>query len=79
MACPFSLGSLEGHTLTCACHDGRFDVRTGQFLDAAEISVPTYAVKSDASRLFVSFNRKVRADPHVHPREGLDMGTTDEG
>ena len=24
MACPLSLGSMKGHTLTCACHDWRF-------------------------------------------------------
>jgi len=31
-ACTLSLGSLNGHTLTCACHDWRFDVRMGRFL-----------------------------------------------
>jgi nitrite reductase/ring-hydroxylating ferredoxin subunit len=44
MACPLSLGTLDGYTLMCACHDWRFDVRTGQFLDAPEIGVPTYGV-----------------------------------
>ena len=60
MACPLSLGSLDGHTLTCACHDWRFDVRTGRFLDAPEIGVPTYAVKSEAGKLFVSLDGEDR-------------------
>jgi len=53
MACPLAGGSLDGHTLTCPCHDWRFDIRTGQFLDAPEIKLEVYPVKSEAGRLFV--------------------------
>ena len=38
MACPLVAGFLEGPTLTCPCHDWRFDVRSGQFLDEPELS-----------------------------------------
>src|SRR4029079_5656930 len=34
MACPLSAGRLEGSTIVCSCHDWRFEVRTGRFLDA---------------------------------------------
>lgn len=34
MACPLEGGKLEGAVLVCPCHDWRFDVRTGEFLDA---------------------------------------------
>ena len=27
MSCPLSLGTVNGHTLMCSCHDWRFDVR----------------------------------------------------
>jgi nitrite reductase/ring-hydroxylating ferredoxin subunit len=30
MACPLITGTLRGHTLTCSCHDWRFDIRTGR-------------------------------------------------
>jgi 3-phenylpropionate/trans-cinnamate dioxygenase ferredoxin subunit len=42
MACPLLLGTLDGHTLTCACHDWRFDIRTGRFLSAPELGLATY-------------------------------------
>lgn len=54
MACPLFTGALDGFTLTCSCHDWRFDIRTGQFLDAPELGVAVYPVKSEAGKLFVS-------------------------
>ena len=53
MACPLALGTLNGHLVTCSCHDWRFDIRTGRFVDAPEIGVDAYEVKSDAGKLFV--------------------------
>ena len=58
MSCPLSLGTLSGHTLMCSCHDWRFDVRTGRFLDAPELALATYLVKSEAGKLFVSLHRE---------------------
>lgn len=58
MACPLALGTLNGHTVTCSCHDWRFDIRTGRFPDAPELGVATYEVKSEAGKLFVSLPRK---------------------
>jgi 3-phenylpropionate/trans-cinnamate dioxygenase ferredoxin subunit len=53
MACPLFAGRLEGYTIICPCHDWRFDVRTGAFLDAPEIGLPVYPTRSEAGRLFV--------------------------
>jgi nitrite reductase/ring-hydroxylating ferredoxin subunit len=53
MACPLFTGTLEGHTLTCPCHDWRFDVRTGRFLDAPELGLAVYPTKAEAGNLFV--------------------------
>jgi nitrite reductase/ring-hydroxylating ferredoxin subunit len=53
MACPLFTGSLNGHILTCSCHDWRFDVRTGRFLDAPELGLPVYPVKAEGGQLFV--------------------------
>jgi nitrite reductase/ring-hydroxylating ferredoxin subunit len=54
MACPMFSGTLDGYTLTCPCHDWRFDVRTGRFLDAPELGIAVYPVKSEAGKLYVS-------------------------
>ena len=54
MGCPLFTGTLEGHTLTCPCHDWRFDVRTGRFLEAPELGLTVYPTKSESGKLFVS-------------------------
>ena len=54
MACPLFMGKLAGHTLTCPCHDWRFDVRSGAFLDAPELRLPVYPTRTEAGRLFVN-------------------------
>lgn len=54
MGCPLFSGTLDGHTLTCQCHDWRFDIRTGRFLDAPELGLTVYHTKSEAGKLFVS-------------------------
>ena len=53
MACPLVGGTLDGPILTCPCHDWRFDIRTGRFLDAPEIGIEVYPTKSETGRLFV--------------------------
>jgi 3-phenylpropionate/trans-cinnamate dioxygenase ferredoxin subunit len=53
MACPLFLGRLDGYIITCPCHDWRFDIRTGLFLDAPELKLATYPVKSEAGKLFI--------------------------
>jgi 3-phenylpropionate/trans-cinnamate dioxygenase ferredoxin subunit len=54
MACPLFIGELNGFTLTCRCHDWRYDIRTGRFIDAPELGLTVYPVKSEAGKLFVS-------------------------
>ena len=54
MGCPIFMGRLEGHTISCPCHDWRFDVRTGKFIDAPELGLRVYPVKSEAGKLFVN-------------------------
>jgi 3-phenylpropionate/trans-cinnamate dioxygenase ferredoxin subunit len=54
MACPLEMGRLDGEIITCPCHDWRFNVRTGEFLDAPEIRLPTYAVKLEGDDVLVA-------------------------
>jgi len=53
MACPLEGGLLEGPILTCPCHDWRFDVRSGEFLDAPELSIPVYATRVEDGKVLV--------------------------
>ena len=53
MACPLEGGKLEGGVITCPCHDWRFDVRSGAFLDAPELSIPTYATRVEDGKILV--------------------------
>ena len=53
MGCPLEGGKLDHFTIECPCHDWRFDVRDGEFIDAAEITIPTYAVKIEEGKVLV--------------------------
>ena len=54
MECALSKGSLEGYVLKCPCHDWRFDIRSGEFLDAKEIKVPIYETRITEGNIFVN-------------------------
>lgn len=53
MGCPLTAGRLDGDTLQCPCHDWRFDIRTGRFLDAPELGLKIYAVEIREGKVFV--------------------------
>ena len=53
MGCPLAAGKLEGHTLQCPCHDWRFDIRDGKFLDAPELAIRTYQTKTKDEKVLV--------------------------
>ncbi len=53
MGCPLAAGTLDGYTLQCPCHDWRFDIRNGKFIDAAELAIRTYAAEIKDGRVFV--------------------------
>jgi 3-phenylpropionate/trans-cinnamate dioxygenase ferredoxin subunit len=54
MACPLFTGKLDGFMITCPCHDWRFDIRTGRFLDAPELGIAIYSTKSEEGRVFIN-------------------------
>jgi 3-phenylpropionate/trans-cinnamate dioxygenase ferredoxin subunit len=45
MACPLAGGVLDGYILKCPCHGWRFDIRTGELLEAKEIKIKLYEWK----------------------------------
>ena len=56
MACSLEAGALDAFVLTCPCHDWRFDVRSGAFVDAPEIRVATYPVRIDDGDVLVDLD-----------------------
>ncbi len=56
MACPLFMGTLDDYILTCPCHDWRFDIRDGRFLDASELSLKTYPTKTEGGKIYIDFN-----------------------
>ena len=54
MSCTLAGGRLDGYTLQCPCHEWKFDIATGEFIDAREIRVQTYLCKSQDGQIQVS-------------------------
>jgi nitrite reductase/ring-hydroxylating ferredoxin subunit len=53
MGCALESGLLEDAVLQCPCHDWRFDVRTGQFLDAPELAIAVFPTKVEDGKVLV--------------------------
>ncbi|HKM75515.1 MAG TPA: Rieske (2Fe-2S) protein [Candidatus Bathyarchaeia archaeon] len=53
MACGLESGILDGFTITCPCHDWKYDIRTGEFLTANEIKIPTYESKLSDGKILI--------------------------
>lgn len=53
MGCPLEGGQLDGGVLTCPCHDWRFDVRSGAFLDAPELTIRSFPTKVEEGKIHV--------------------------
>jgi len=53
MSCTLAGGRLDGLTLQCPCHEWKYDITTGEFLEAREIRVPTYRCKSQDGKILV--------------------------
>ncbi len=53
MACPLAEGTLKEYIIECPCHDWKYDIRTGEFLDAKEIKLQAYEWKLSDGKLFI--------------------------
>ncbi|MCL4338700.1 non-heme iron oxygenase ferredoxin subunit [Patescibacteria group bacterium] len=52
--CALAGGMLDGHTVTCYCHGGQFDIKTGEVLALPPQSpINVYNVKIKGEYLFV--------------------------
>jgi 3-phenylpropionate/trans-cinnamate dioxygenase ferredoxin subunit len=53
MGCTLAGGRLDGYTLQCPCHEWRFDITSGEFVDAREIRIPTYNCRSHEGKIWI--------------------------
>jgi toluene monooxygenase system ferredoxin subunit len=51
-----SMGTLEGHVLTCAAHEWSFDVRTGGGINPSGACLQRYPVRLDGDRVLIDTN-----------------------
>jgi nitrite reductase/ring-hydroxylating ferredoxin subunit len=58
MSCTLAGGQLDGYTLQCPCHEWSFDITTGEFLAAREITVQTYSCRSQDGKILVNVEER---------------------
>lgn len=58
MSCTLAGGRLDGYTLQCPCHDWKYDITTGEFLEAREIAIPTYRCRSQDGKVLIKLEEQ---------------------
>jgi len=58
MSCTLAGGRLDGYTLQCPCHEWKYDITTGEFLEARAITIPTYRCKSQDGKILVNLEAR---------------------
>jgi nitrite reductase/ring-hydroxylating ferredoxin subunit len=58
MGCTLGGAVVEGDVIRCPCHDWKFDISTGRFLDTEEIHLETYPCKTENGSVFINLERK---------------------
>jgi nitrite reductase/ring-hydroxylating ferredoxin subunit len=53
MACPLADGALYEYALLCPCHEWAYDIRTGEFIAAPEVKIPTYETRIEKDKIEV--------------------------
>ncbi len=52
-SCGLSDGSLEGNVVICPCHGWRFDLTTGEYEEAEEITLTKHEWKIESGKILV--------------------------
>jgi nitrite reductase/ring-hydroxylating ferredoxin subunit len=61
MGCGMGGGTLKDYTIQCPCHDWRYDIRTGEFLNAREIKISTYQWRLTDGKIFINIDEGGRS------------------
>jgi len=54
--CGFSGGTLDVLVIVCPCHDWRFDLQTGEYLDQPTIKLTRYKWKIKSGKIWVKLD-----------------------
>jgi nitrite reductase/ring-hydroxylating ferredoxin subunit len=58
MGCSLGGAVLDGQTIQCPCHDWRFDIVTGCFIDAPEIRLETFPLKIENGNVYINLEKE---------------------
>jgi len=61
MACGLTAATLKDYAIQCPCHDWKFDIRTGEFLNAREIKISTYPCRVSEGKIYIKINEGGRS------------------
>jgi 3-phenylpropionate/trans-cinnamate dioxygenase ferredoxin subunit len=53
MGCKFSGGSLDGEVVICPCHEWRFNLQSGEYVEDADYVLTTYPFKVVEGKIWV--------------------------
>jgi nitrite reductase/ring-hydroxylating ferredoxin subunit len=53
LGCSLSNGTFKNYQVICPCHSWSFDIRTGQYMEARQITLTTYQCKIKDSKIYV--------------------------
>jgi nitrite reductase/ring-hydroxylating ferredoxin subunit len=53
LGCSLSNGTFKDYLVTCPCHSWSFDIRTGQYVEAKQITLITYQCKIEDGKIYV--------------------------
>lgn len=72
VGCPLHFGRLDGDTITCACHNARFDASSGRMISPPALDdLPTYDVREEDGEVWLG----PRHDPEPAKASGSDDRT----
>ena len=57
LGCSMARGKVEGYLIICPCHDWTFDIRSGEFVMAKEISLPVYHARIDRQQIYLQIGK----------------------
>jgi nitrite reductase/ring-hydroxylating ferredoxin subunit len=53
LGCSLSNGAFKNYSIICPCHSWSFDIRTGQYIEAKQITLRTYNCKIEDGKILI--------------------------
>jgi nitrite reductase/ring-hydroxylating ferredoxin subunit len=61
MGCGMEGGVLKDYFVQCPCHDWRYDIRTGEFLETREIKIRTFPWRLEDGKIYINIQEGGRS------------------